>query len=207
MDEGLARGIAKRGSMLRNMFLLFTAVDLLAINAILDGRSEEIAQMALMWLLLYSSVAGWAMGARAWKECQGHCPGPQAMLRILTCSSIFYAACAAALQFGSQNPETWVGVYLFLLVYFLRLTPPAAATILVTPFLWISQPRSKTVLLVLICQVCCWYGGYRLTGGQAGWRDVFLQFGLWAPNWGFALMVGGMMLKPLLKHEPPKSTS
>ncbi|MFN8606647.1 MAG: hypothetical protein U0931_03885 [Vulcanimicrobiota bacterium] len=187
--------------MLRNMFLLFTGLDLLAINEILTNRNEEAVQFSIMWLLFYSAVAGWALGARAWKECQGNCPAPQALLRVLACSSLFYGACAAALQFGGRNPDSWLGVYLFLLIYLLRLTPPAAATILVTPFLWVSQPRLKTLVLVAISQACCWYGGYRVTGGQEGWRDAFLQVSLWIPNWGFALMVGGLLLKPLLNNE------
>ncbi len=189
------------------MFLLLTAVDLLAINALLSGSSDATRQLGLMWLLFYSSVAGWAIGLRAWKECQGNCAGTQTMLRLLACSALVYAACTAALQFGGQDPQSWLAVYLFLSVYVLRLTPPAAATVVLTPFLWISQPRLKTLALLLICQVCCWYGGYRLTEGQPDWQHAFLYVGMWAPNWGFGLMVGGLMLKPLLKNEPPKEIS
>lgn len=180
------------------MFLLFTAVDLLAINAVVEMRSESIVRMALMWLVIYSSVAGLVLGARAWKECRGDCPRPQALLRILTCSSLFYAACTAALQFGWKNPEAGFGVYLFLIVYVMRLTPPAAATVLLSPFLWTRQPQVKLLVLVVICQVCCWYGGYRVTGGDPGWCNHFLLFSLWVHHWGFALMVGGLLLKPLL---------
>jgi len=186
--------------MLRNMFLLFTAVDLLAIHAALDQRHPETAQFALMWLLLYSSVAAWALGVRAWKECQGDCPGPQALLRLLTCSSLVFAGCAAALQFAGKNPGEWLAVYLFLLVYLIRLLPPAAATVLMSPFLWISQPRLKTAILVVIAQACCWYGGHMFFGGQEGWCEAFLYLGLWAPNWGYALMIGGIMLKPILNR-------
>lgn len=187
--------------MLRNMFLLFTAVDVLAINAVLDSGNPETAQFAVMWLLFYSSVAGWALGIRAWKECQGDCPGPQALLRILTCSSLFFGACAAIIKLNSGNPEQWKGIYLFVVVYLLRLTPAAAATVLMTPFLWVSQPKVKTVVLVAICQVCCWYGGWVVCAGQEDWRQGFLTLGLWAPNWGYALMVGGLLIKPLLKKE------
>lgn len=183
------------------MFVLFTLIDLLAINAVLDQRNPETAQFALMWLLLYSAVAGWALGARAWKECQGKVPGPQALLRLLTCSSIFFAACSAALQFAGKNPEDWLGIYLFLVVYVLRLTPAAAATILMTPFLWVSQPKLKTLVTVIICQACCWYGGELVFRGQDRWYEGFLYTSLWAPNWGYALMIGGVMLKPLLKDE------
>ena len=187
--------------MLKNMFLLFTAIDVLAINAVLDSGHPETAQFALMWLLFYSSVAAWALGVRAWKECQGDCPGPQALLRILTCSSLFFGACAAIIKLSSGNPEQWVGIYLFVVVYLLRLTPAAAATVLMTPFLWVSQPKVKTIVLVAICQICCWYGGWVVCAGQEDWRQSFLILGLWAPNWGYALMVGGLLIRPLLKKE------
>lgn len=182
------------------MFLLFTALDLLAINEILTQRSEEIVQFALMWLLFYSAVAAWVLAGRAWIECRGQCSAAQALLRLLTCSSIFYAGCAAAFRFSS-NPESWAGIWLFLMVYLIRLTPPAAATILASPFLWLSQPRVSTLGLLLICQACCWFGGYSMTDGQEGWREAFLQFGMWAPNWSFALVIGGLMLKPLLRED------
>ena len=200
-DIGDGWETTKPWAMLRNMFLLFTAIDVLAINAVLDSGNPETAQFALMWLLFYSSVAGWALGIRAWKECQGDCPGLQALLRILTCSSLFFGACAAIIKLGSGNPEQWVGIYLFVVVYLLRLTPAAAATVLVVPFLWVSQPQVKTVVLVAICQICCWYGGWVVFSGQEGWRESFLYLGLWAPNWGYALMVGGMLIKPLLRKE------
>ena len=183
------------------MFVLFTLADLLAINVALDQSKPEMAHFALMWLLLYSSVAGWALGMRAWKECQGGVPGPQALLRLLTCSSLFFAGCAAALEFAGKNPGDWLGVYLFLVVYLLRLTPPAAATILMSPFLWAGRPEVKTLVLVLVCQLCCWYGGWLVFGGQEGWREAFLYVSLWAPNWGYALMIGGIILKPLLPRE------
>lgn len=179
------------------MFLLFTALDLLAINEILSQRSEEMVQFATMWLLFYSSVVAWVVGSRAWKQCRDDCPAAQTLLRLLTCSSLVYAGCAAAFRYGG-SPESWAGIWLFLVVYLIRLTPPAAATILVTPFLWISQPQSKTLVLVVICQISCWFGGYVLTGGQQGWQPGFLYVGLWAPSWSYALMVGGLLLKPLL---------
>lgn len=182
------------------MFLLFTAIDLLAIQTVLDQRSPELAQFAVLWLILYSSVAAWALGIRAWKECQGDCPGPQALLRLLTCSSLFFAGCAAAVQFAGKNPEEWVGIYLFLIVYLIRLVPAAAATVLITPFLWISRPQAKTTIPVVICQACCWYGGYQFFGGQEGWREAFLYIALWAPAWGYALMIGGVILKPILNR-------
>lgn len=188
--------------MLRNMFVLFTLIDFLAVNAALDSGNPQAAQLGLMWLLLYSAVPGWALGMRAWKECQGNCPGPQTLLRMLTCSSIVYGACAAALQFATKNPEEWLSIYLFVVVYLLRLTPPAAATVLMSPFLWISQPKIKTLVAVLICQACCWYGAWSIFGKEGDWHLIFLYYGLWIPNWGFALMIGGVMLKPLLKGEP-----
>jgi len=198
LDIGDGRETTKQPGMLRNMFLLFTAIDVLAISAVLDSGNPEIAQFALMWLLFSSSVPAWALGIRGWKECQGDCSGPQALLRILTCSSLFFGACAAIIKLGSGNPEQWVGIYLIVVVYLLRLTPAAAATVLMTPFLWVSQPKVKTVVLVAICQICCWYGGWVVFSGQEGWREGFLHFGMWAPNWGYALMVGGMLIKPLL---------
>ena len=196
---------AKHIGMLRNMFLLFTAIDFLAISALLDPGESATKELAVWWLLLYSSVAAWALGARAWKECQGDCPRPQALLRILTCSSLFFSGCAAAVQFAGKSPEGWIGVFLFLVVYLIRLLPAAAATILVSPFLWICQPKIKTVPLLLICQACCWYGGWAFFGGQPGWREVFLQAAVWIPGWSYALMVGGVMLRLVLPAEkrPP----
>jgi len=193
--------------MLRNMFVLFTIIDVLAINAALDQSNPQLAQLGFMWLVLYSAVPAWAIGMRAWKECQGNCGGPQTLLRMLACSSIVYAACAATVDFAGKNPEEWLSIFLFIVVYLLRLTPAAAATVLMSPFLWISQPKLKTLVLVLICQVCCWYGGRTLLGQEADWHLIFLYYGLWAPNWGFALMIGGVMLKPLLKGEAPASNS
>ncbi|MBN9417780.1 MAG: hypothetical protein J0I12_20190 [Candidatus Eremiobacteraeota bacterium] len=189
--------------MLRNMFLLFTAVDVLAISTVLDQGKPELHQLAIMWLVVYSSVAAWALGMRAWKECQGSCPGPQALLRILTCSSLYLGGCAAALQFGGKNPQEWLGIYLFLVVYLIRLMPAAAATVVVSPFLWISRPRVATLPLVLICQLGCWYGGWTFLGGESGWQEAFLYIGMWAPGWGYALMIGGVILKPLLPREKP----
>lgn len=184
--------------MLRNMFLLFTAVDVLAISLALDQSKPELAHLALMWLLLYSAAAASALGARAWKECQGDCPGPQLLLRILTCSSLFFAGCAAAIEFAGKNPEEWMGIFLFLVVYLIRLLPAAAATILVSPFLWVSRPDLRTLPLLLICQACCWYGGRVFFGGQPGWQEPFLYTSIWVPSWSYALMIGGVMLKPML---------
>lgn len=200
-DIGDGPETTKPLAMLRNMFLLFTVMDVFAIQAVLDSANPELAQFALMWLLFYSSVAAWALGLRAWKECQGDCPGPQALLRILTCSSLFFGACAAIIKFGGSRPEQWAGIYVFILIYLIRLTPAAAATVLLTPFLWVSQPKGKTLTLVAISQICCWYGGWVVFQGQQGWREAFLHLSLWAPNWGYALMIGGLLIKPLLKKE------
>jgi len=192
--------------MLKLMFVFLTAIDLFAISTILEQSSPEAANLALMWLLYYSSLVGWVIGGRAWQECSSTANGSLTMIRLCTANSLVFAAVAAALQFGGRNPEEWMSLSIFMAVYLFRLAPLAAASVVLTPFLCLSARRPGAVLAVLICQACAWWGAHLALGQDPTWKESFLLFGLWLPNWGFGFMAGGLLLKPLLGRESQSPT-
>ena len=189
--------------MLKLMFIMLTAIDMVAINAALEQSSPEAAQLGLMWLFYYSALVGWLIGLKAWKDCKGQDGAGVVLLRLATASSLVFAGVSAALHYSGKNPQEWLSLFLFMAVYLFRLAPLASASIVLTPFLFLSAPRPGMFLGMLVCQLCAWVGGYLALGNEPGWMEAFLMFGMWAPNWGFGLMVGGLLLKPIL----PRSDS
>ena len=194
--------------MLKLLFAILTVIDMVAINAAIEQPSPEAAQLGLMWLLYYSALVGWLIGFRAWKDCKGQDGPSPALLRLCAANSLIFAGVSAALHFSGKNPQEWLSLYLFMAVYLFRLAPLSAASIVISPFLFLSNPRLKALLALLVCQVCAWWGGYLALGQDPAWKESFLLFGMWAPNWGFGLMAGGLLLKPMLpRSDRPEVSS
>ena len=206
-DAGELEKNREAESMLKLMFVLLTAIDILAINAFLEQTSPEATQLGLMWLFYYSSLIGWLIGAKAWQECKINAGSSLTLIRLCTANSMVFAAVAAALNYSGKDPQEWLGLYLYMGVYLFRLGPLAAASIVLTPFLCLSARRPGAILAVVICQACAWWGAHLTLGQDPTWKESFLMFGLWIPNWGFGLMTGGLLLKPILSRPESQPAS
>ncbi len=184
--------------MLKVMFLFLTLVDWYAINAAIDHPLSDAGQFGKLWLVYYSALVGCLIGVFAWKEFQGKDSAVPAIIRLVTANSLIFAALAATLEYSGKNPHDWPKLHLFLSVYLFRLAPLASAAVVLTPFLLLTGPRFSLVVCVALCQLCSWLGAYLTLGGEGQpWKEVFLMWGLWAPNWGFGLMAGGLLLRSL----------
>lgn len=188
---------------MRAIFFLLTVIDLLAVFGLLYG-GEPAVQPAISWLLLYSCVPAWLMGAQVAKDQVGsHTGSARSLAQILAVSSLAFVACAAVLTFPSLPPDRWPALYLMVLVYALRLAPGAAFSVLLCPFLaLIADQKALTAVSAVVCQVCAWTGAYLLMRQNPDWAHQFLTYSLWVPYWGFSLALGGMATR-FSRPKPP----
>lgn len=194
--------------MLKILFLILTAIDGLAIRTLTEGAAPETASLAINWLFYFSCLPGWFIGGVAWKACRTEEGQGLQALRMMAANALVFAALASIFHFTQPVPPNAPGIYLFLLVYLFRVLPMAAVSVLVSPFIWVGTPRKGAALFTaLLCQGAAWMGAYLVLAPQPEWPTAFLTFSLWFPNWGFAAMVGGLVISPLLSERslPPSA--
>lgn len=191
--------------MRKIMALLFIAFDLIALWFLLGPESSATQNLAAVWLVQLAWIPAASLGSYAFKhDLKVNCSWAKWLLVGATANTIWLVT-TIALILTLVQPEPSLHLVFFLLLYFIRLLPGAAAFILLSPILWWkAQERRRYTGTLLWGQFCAWICGYFIFGGSSGWPNDFLSAAIALPYWSFSVMLGASLLG-LLSSQSPKA--
>lgn len=188
--------------------LLLVAGDVLSIIYLPGDGRDKFNEASVFWLVWGSTAIAWLAGGQLWFQSKFKQHSlPVRGLQVLTAAQVAGLALSLCLQLCLRQPLTgnpWVTW--FLLLYSVRLLPAAGLSAIGAPLLGLASWRHRPSRLAAgLCTASAWTAGWLFFGNWPDWVSTFLTFGLFVPFWGWAWLVGGLVLALLPSDGTPSS--